>query len=257
MREDIIIQIRRILPFTVCVLAVIVVCDISTTAYAEKWSSVTLVASMVHLLAWCAIVGVAAVRIFRCFNGGNDYLLLLARGNRFAGAVPLAVAWGLAIWICFMIDAPFRLIDVPSTGQRALQPGQLAFWICSRSASIVAFILLALCISAFAGHIRRTSLAAIAATIVYLAATVGQGVALFKTMSTSRPDLTWGIGYNTAFNGVSQYANIMPIMMWDPQDPDVAATLYSPTLWSNVGLAVVMLALWLVVVPRLRISFIK
>ena len=52
MREDIIIQIRRILPFTVCVLAVIVVCDISTTAYAEKWSSVTLVASMVHLLAW-------------------------------------------------------------------------------------------------------------------------------------------------------------------------------------------------------------
>lgn len=257
MREDLVIQFKRQMPIAVSVLAILVACDISTTAGAERWSTIALVASMVRILAWCFFIVIAALRIFQYFNGGDDYFLLLSAFPRHRGVLPLALAYGISIWVDSVVDSLFRLTDIPTTGQKALTAQQFGFLFLSRTVSIAAFILLCLCISAAVARIRRTNAGAFVAVLIFVLITIAQGAAIFGLMKRGCTDFTWGVGANSAFTGISQYANILPIMMWGTSHSDAATTMYWPTVFLNAGTAIILWALWRTVVPRIRIDYIR
>lgn len=267
MRGRLIMRMRQVLPFTVCVLATIVVCDVSTTYAGDMSSPVTTVALAVRVLVWCVFVGVAAARLFSCSRHAID------GSASSADAASRAVSWGLALEACSLVDASFRLIDVPDMGQSAITGYQLAFWMCSRTISIAAFILLALCLGAFTSRIRSTGLAAVTAVVAYAAVTAAHGALLFHLMRASHPGLIssiiaiqviqtspssalWVVVGGSVGGGICQYANILPIDMRSLGMP-AGDTLYAPTIWLNLILAAACLLLRLFAAPHLRTSRVK
>jgi hypothetical protein len=242
MVHDLTVQLRRYRAVCAGLAAALVLSGAGTTLL-RAHESVVIVSALATLVVWCFAVAFAAYEVFRVVHLADDHLLLsLPGGARAALRLRCAV---LLVFLCALgvVEVAGWAAAAASSGAR---PGVTAVVVAAltRLVSFVSFMALLAAVVLAAKWIRHRATALVAVVLLLTGAVVGVGAAQLALVRLSRPDYVWGLGIDTEFHGVSQYATVLPVTIRPAGPATVAETVLPVTAGVNVAIVVLAMVAW-------------
>jgi hypothetical protein len=200
---------------------------------------VEMASAIVGMVAWCYLVCFGAYCVFRYLNGPCDYLLFGATRNPVRSGVLLCIAmmsWCLFAYVASsVIGLCWDWVDGGTGSAEVYLGGGLA-----RIVSILCFGSVVMLVALGVNRIRSAGLSLFVAALVYVIPTI-TWIALLVERVTASGEF-WALGVNNEFNGVVEYANVVPILVWG-SDPGV--TLGFSTIAMSVAVNLIVgVACW-------------
>lgn len=242
MGDDLRIQLRKYRGVYVGLALTLLGCGLATAVWNAQ-DAVVIAGSLLTLVLWCFAAAFAAYEVFRVLHVADDYLLLSIPG----GARSAVLLRGLAL-LCWL-----SVLGVVEVGSWALSAavhgsgttvGQVGYAAATRLLSFVVFLALVALLTLATKPLRARTWALIASIGAATLVVIGVGVVQLALVRLSRPEYVWGLGVDTEFFGISQYATVLPLIVRPPGPVTAAETVLPVTAGVNVAVVAVLALLW-------------
>ncbi|VTR75294.1 hypothetical protein [Cellulomonas hominis] len=238
MGDDLKVQLRKYRALHAGLAAVLLVSG-AAIALAQHQESVVIAASLLTLVVWCFAIVFTVYEIFRVVHVADDYLLLsVPQGARAA----LRLRAGVLLLYLIALGA-VELVGWWASASAADEAPGIALviaWALARVVSFLSFIAVVAVVVLGAKVLRHRTAALVTVVVCLAVVVVGVGATQLALVRLGRPGYVWGLGIDTEFHGLSQYATVLPLAM-RPAGAATSADTFLP-MTTGVNLAVVLVA---------------
>ncbi|WP_158369652.1 hypothetical protein [Cellulosimicrobium cellulans] len=243
MGDDLMIQLRRYRGVYTGLAVTLLTSGIVMVVWHSQ-ETVLIVGSLLTLVLWCFAAAHAAYEVFRVLHAADDYLLLSTPGG--ARQAVLLRSRALLIWLSVLgaveIGSWALAAGVHGSG---VTVGQVLYAAGTRLVSFVAFLAVVALLALATKVVRSRTRALITGIGVATLVVIAVGMAQLALVRLAHPDYVWGLGIDTDFSGISQYATILPLIVRPPDLTATAQTMLPVTAGLNVAVvAAAALAWW-------------
>jgi hypothetical protein len=178
-----------------------------------------------------ALTTYAAWVLFSYLVRGHDELLHLPPANRGRASAVKALALGALLYGYYLLYASTDALAADATPN-------VGYGMLTKAVSIASYLALVFLIVVATCYVRRTPVDVLVAMVLYLSVTVATGLGVWFAIAGD--DWSWSIGVSAGASEVSQYLNIVPILI-ERRDGLLAPTDHLVSLAANLVLGAIAL----------------
>ena len=203
------------------------------------------------MLAWAAAVVYSSATLFAYFALGRDLLLHIGSVGRVSVLLMKAAVLGVLLYALHAVTFIFEARTIAdAAGSRF--PAVLAYLWGGKALSIVAFLTLSLFLSAAVKLLCGRGALIAAYAVIIVGVVIAQAIALWRIGAPTTTHFAVGVGGD--FFTANLYANVLPLTLTGPGE-GLLPPITGVGLLLNGGAAVILLALWLLLVRTRGLNF--